>query len=61
MDQAAAAYRAVKPAAPPRVLAALGPKMLELSAERANGAHTYLVTPEHTQRLARSSGRRRGL
>jgi probable F420-dependent oxidoreductase len=38
----------VKPAAPPRVLAALGPKMLDLSAERADGAHTYLVTPEHT-------------
>lgn len=31
-----------------RVLAALGPKMLELSRDRANGAHPYLVTPEHT-------------
>jgi probable F420-dependent oxidoreductase len=31
-----------------RVLAALGPKMLELSATRARGAHPYLVTPEHT-------------
>lgn len=31
-----------------RVLAALGPKMLELSRSRAGGAHTYLVTPEHT-------------
>jgi probable F420-dependent oxidoreductase len=31
-----------------RVLAALGPKMLELSASRAGGAHPYLVTPEHT-------------
>jgi probable F420-dependent oxidoreductase len=31
-----------------RVLAALGPKMLRLSAERAAGAHPYLVTPEHT-------------
>jgi probable F420-dependent oxidoreductase len=31
-----------------RVLAALGPKMLELSAHRAAGAHPYLVTPEHT-------------
>ena len=31
-----------------RVLAALGPKMLELSARRARGAHPYLVTPEHT-------------
>lgn len=31
-----------------RVLAALGPKMLALSADRARGAHPYLVTPEHT-------------
>ncbi|MFD8162330.1 LLM class F420-dependent oxidoreductase [Streptomyces malaysiensis] len=31
-----------------RVLAALGPKMLELSRDRAAGAHPYLVTPEHT-------------
>ncbi len=29
-------------------LAALGPKMLELSSERTSGAHPYLVTPEHT-------------
>ena len=33
-----------------RVLAALGPKMLELSAREAAGAHPYLVTPEHTAR-----------
>ncbi len=33
---------------PPRVLAALGPRMLELSRDRAQGAHPYLVTPEHT-------------
>ncbi len=33
---------------PPVVLAALGPKMLELSRERTSGAHPYLVTPEHT-------------
>lgn len=31
-----------------RVLAALGPKMLELSATRAAGAHPYLTSPEHT-------------
>jgi probable F420-dependent oxidoreductase len=30
------------------VLAALGPKMLKLSATRAGGAHPYLVTPAHT-------------
>jgi probable F420-dependent oxidoreductase len=32
-----------------RVLAALGPKMLESSATRARGAHPYLVTPDHTR------------
>ena len=33
-----------------RVLAALGPRMLKLSAERAAGAHPYLVPVEHTAR-----------
>ncbi|TDC61925.1 LLM class F420-dependent oxidoreductase [Actinomadura sp. GC306] len=37
-----------------RVLAALGPRVLRLSAERAAGAHPYLTTPEHT-RLARET------
>ncbi|MDB6083231.1 MAG: hypothetical protein JWN43_1112 [Gammaproteobacteria bacterium] len=46
---AASRYQAVAPASPPKtVLAALGPKMLELSAELADGAHPYHVTPEHT-------------
>jgi probable F420-dependent oxidoreductase len=31
-----------------RCLAALGPKMLELSAERSLGAHTYFVPVDHT-------------
>jgi probable F420-dependent oxidoreductase len=31
-----------------RVLAALGPKVLKLAAERSAGAHPYLTTPEHT-------------
>jgi probable F420-dependent oxidoreductase len=31
-----------------RVVAALGPKVLTLSAERAAGAHPYLTTREHT-------------
>ncbi|GAA1775044.1 LLM class F420-dependent oxidoreductase [Streptomonospora arabica] len=35
---------------PARLLAALGPKMIELSATAADGAHPYLVTPEHTAR-----------
>lgn len=33
---------------PPRVLAALGDKMLELARDRADGAHPYNATPEHT-------------
>ena len=31
-----------------RVLAALGPKMLDLARTRAGGTHPYLVTPVHT-------------
>lgn len=31
-----------------RCLAALGPRMLRLAADRSAGAHPYLVTPEHT-------------
>jgi probable F420-dependent oxidoreductase len=31
-----------------RVLAALGPKMLDLARDRAAGAHPYNVTPDHT-------------
>src|SRR5258708_5844937 len=47
MDQAP--YQAVPPPSkPPRVLAALGPKMLQLSAERSDGAHPYNTTPKHT-------------
>jgi probable F420-dependent oxidoreductase len=57
MDQAAEAYRAVKPGKrPARVLAALGPKMLALAAERADGAHPYLVTPEHTAKARAQLG-----
>lgn len=44
-----APYRAPQPAEKPRtVLAALGPKMLALSGELADGAHPYNVIPEHT-------------
>ncbi|WP_216211535.1 LLM class F420-dependent oxidoreductase [Amycolatopsis aidingensis] len=35
-------------------LAALGPKVLRLAAERTAGAHPYLTTPEHT-RIARET------
>ncbi|SDK91093.1 LLM class F420-dependent oxidoreductase [Nonomuraea jiangxiensis] len=41
---------------PPRVLAALRPKMLELSRDRADGAHTYFVPPEHTAQARRILG-----
>jgi probable F420-dependent oxidoreductase len=55
MDQAARADRAVRPAAtPPRVLAALGPRMLALAAERARSAHPYLVTPDYSEGSQRS-------
>lgn len=48
---AQAPYFAAPPAQKPRiVLAALRGKMLELASERADGAHPYLVTPEHTAR-----------
>ena len=32
-----------------RVLAALGPKMLELARDHARGAHPYLANPDHTR------------
>ncbi len=53
MDSEKALFMAVGPARPPmRVLAALGPKMLELSATECNGSHPYFTTPDHTK-LAR--------
>jgi probable F420-dependent oxidoreductase len=58
MDRAP--YRAVAPSVKPvRVLAALGPKMLQLAAERSDGAHSYFVTPEHTARARELLGRDR--
>ena len=54
---AKAPYKAVPPASTPQtVLAALGPKMLELSAAQADGAHPYNVTPEHTRQARRILG-----
>jgi probable F420-dependent oxidoreductase len=38
---------------PPTVIAALGPKMLEVAATMADGAHPFLTTPGHTA-MARS-------
>jgi probable F420-dependent oxidoreductase len=39
-----------------RVLAALGPKMLELARQRAAGVHPYNVTPEHTHQAREAVG-----
>lgn len=39
---------ALPPTRAPLVLAALGPKMLELSRDRTAGAHPYFSPPEHT-------------
>ena len=47
MDQAVF-FAAPPVTAPRRVLAALGPKMLKLSAQRGLGAHPYFVPVEHT-------------
>ena len=45
----AASYAGPEPGEPvPLVLAALGPKMLELASKRADGAHPYFVPVEHT-------------
>jgi probable F420-dependent oxidoreductase len=47
-DLAAAPYFGADAVLPPMVLAALGPRMLGLARDRTAGAHSYLVTPEHT-------------
>jgi probable F420-dependent oxidoreductase len=39
-----------------RIVAALGPKALDLAARRSLGAHPYLVTPEHTELARRAVG-----
>jgi probable F420-dependent oxidoreductase len=40
-----------------RVLAALGPKMLELAATQSRGAHPYLGTPDHTHQAREVLGK----
>lgn len=51
LDRMAAVPAAFEPGAdrPVRLLAALGPKMIELSGTHADGAHPYLVLPEQTR------------
>jgi probable F420-dependent oxidoreductase len=57
LDSAArGAVAAAVPDAPPRVLAALGTRMLELARDRTAGAHPYLVTPVHTAMARRVLG-----
>lgn len=53
----AARYQSPLPAEPPpRVLAALGPRMLSLAAEMADGAHPYFVPVAHTDLARRLLG-----
>ena len=50
LDRMAALPEAIEPGSgrPTRLLAALGPKMIELSGTHADGAHPYLVNPDQT-------------
>jgi probable F420-dependent oxidoreductase len=43
------AYHGGEHQLPPIVIAALGPKMLELARDQALGSHPYFTTPEHTR------------
>lgn len=53
----AATFAAAPPTSEPeRVLAALGPKMLQLAATRAGGAHPYFIPVEHTTEARRVMG-----
>src|SRR5947209_4428728 len=55
MDQAV--FRAVGPQdRPATVIAALGPKMLRLAADQADGAHPYFVPVEHTATARETMG-----
>ncbi|XOV86733.1 MAG: TIGR03620 family F420-dependent LLM class oxidoreductase [Pseudomonadota bacterium] len=50
-------YMSTPPAEePPVLVAALGPKMLELAATKASGAHPYFSTPEHTRQAREIMG-----
>lgn len=50
LDRMAALPEVIEPGSgrPTRLLAALGPKMIELSGTHADGAHPYLVNPDQT-------------
>jgi probable F420-dependent oxidoreductase len=51
LEKMAAVSEVIEPGVgrPARLLAALGPKMIELSGSDADGAHPYLVMPEQTR------------
>ncbi len=54
---AASAYMAPQPSErPATVIAALGPKMLELAASATDGAHPYWTTPAHTEQARAALG-----
>jgi probable F420-dependent oxidoreductase len=54
---AASMYTAIEPATPPPVvIAALGPKMLELARDATHGAHPYFTSPAHTAMARRILG-----
>lgn len=50
MDAAEERWRGPEAPPPPRVLAALRPRMLKLAADRTDGAHPYFVPVDHTRR-----------
>lgn len=52
LEKMASVPEQIEPGAgrPARLLAALGPKMIELSGTHADGAHPYLVKPEQTRK-----------
>src|SRR5262249_25784000 len=53
----ASKYMAIPPAEPPKtVIAALGPKMLEVARDLADGVHPYNVPPEHTEKARKILG-----
>lgn len=53
----AAPFMAAQPSTQPtRVLAALGPRMLKLAADKAMGAHPYFVPVEHTALARKTMG-----
>jgi probable F420-dependent oxidoreductase len=52
----AATWRGPEVALPPIVLAALGPRMVDLAAERTAGAYPYFTTTDHVRAVRRQMG-----